>query len=1077
MSSEKRPIKKRNRPSLVCTACRKRKIKCDKGRPCSACVRNKTPDLCRYDSNWVVNGKRHSKGGIREEEKAIQEYIALMNQGRDDGQAGLDKSNPLLKMKREIEELEATMRNYESEIDRLKHSETHDKQMPDFTSDTLRVRNGNDVTTFLYRRMCGDNDDGVTEAEEFYKTRACIKCFTRGILECDHNDCRTKMDSIKDAFIGILPFAHEDEEISPLQEYYSKYSDDSDCNFSQHPFTWCATIRIDPVFVLLRKYCQMNASLRMPVGQETAGPTMVDDEKLKQQTNGPELEENKSDQFPLGNQYLKHVHSSALTLGLTLYHVGANDDLKLLEKVIQVLPNKKVLWLLTGRFFTILYPYFPFLDEATFRAQVSKMIGPELFEEQKINKIDIDSKIELANLACFLVILRLTYVSLFSNKPSVNENILRSNDSSPQIKSRKYLMSNPVDVSAVDLARLCFREAQGSMEHSFKIVQCAYMLRMYLMVSPEEGDGMEGIRSLLLNNNLVLLCMACGMNREPDNILSTPREDRKSNLKRRMWYFLISLEILYSYLHGNPILSESVISDVRFPYNYNGEGSKPEEDVEYAVAASVSFGQEHLSLCINALFETISRGGRHVRISELTTSLSYIELVSEKYFGELEYYCSRLPTENVANAYSKMVKLRIQMGVRVFHLCVSSFFFTYYERNFNQKLNIFYLKKLMRLSVCLVLPYLNIIVGESETVLGDGGDMIMNPALQRLIHVLNEVFLLITVRVGGTIYNIIKNPESAAKMANDESFQLKYKMLCRLMNFMEFSINHCNIATSLMSQRYYYSWGINKTHNYYLKVAMSEEFYASFSQHSLKTFEYATVEDMEEILDFTYKSLRLVDEGFSKYKSNSKYDLEPRMQLVPTLVSNMQASNKLEIAPIFLDMAFARKPRRTEILKKGQSNIVDNFQPASSGTETIGSNNSSTNINDFSSMQMDLLLPNNDYSMPDMSQDFANYDFNNVSTTAVVDNLWLLMLSNKTLNGRLLSQSFDLESFPQNIARQAQGFDKIDPLQLNFDQQVPYSELPMNQIYPPFEVSGMINNQNNASNAPNDSVFSPFNPM
>ncbi|CAH2355972.1 multidrug resistance regulator 1 [[Candida] railenensis] len=42
------PIKKRNRPSLVCEPCKRRKIKCDKGRPCESCTKNNIPHKCTY---------------------------------------------------------------------------------------------------------------------------------------------------------------------------------------------------------------------------------------------------------------------------------------------------------------------------------------------------------------------------------------------------------------------------------------------------------------------------------------------------------------------------------------------------------------------------------------------------------------------------------------------------------------------------------------------------------------------------------------------------------------------------------------------------------------------------------------------------------------------------------------------------------------------------------------------------------------------------------------------------------------------------------------------------------------------
>jgi hypothetical protein len=53
-------IRKNNRPSLVCTNCRRRKVKCDRKLPCTRCVKSKLTDTCSYDSildfNALIDG-------------------------------------------------------------------------------------------------------------------------------------------------------------------------------------------------------------------------------------------------------------------------------------------------------------------------------------------------------------------------------------------------------------------------------------------------------------------------------------------------------------------------------------------------------------------------------------------------------------------------------------------------------------------------------------------------------------------------------------------------------------------------------------------------------------------------------------------------------------------------------------------------------------------------------------------------------------------------------------------------------------------------------------------------------------
>lgn len=48
MSPSEPATKRRNRLSLSCNYCKKRKVKCDRGRPCTSCVKYHVPELCEY---------------------------------------------------------------------------------------------------------------------------------------------------------------------------------------------------------------------------------------------------------------------------------------------------------------------------------------------------------------------------------------------------------------------------------------------------------------------------------------------------------------------------------------------------------------------------------------------------------------------------------------------------------------------------------------------------------------------------------------------------------------------------------------------------------------------------------------------------------------------------------------------------------------------------------------------------------------------------------------------------------------------------------------------------------------------
>lgn len=52
-----KPKRQRNRVPVSCLACKKRKVKCDKGKPaCGGCVRNGVGHLCQYiNPPWIDN--------------------------------------------------------------------------------------------------------------------------------------------------------------------------------------------------------------------------------------------------------------------------------------------------------------------------------------------------------------------------------------------------------------------------------------------------------------------------------------------------------------------------------------------------------------------------------------------------------------------------------------------------------------------------------------------------------------------------------------------------------------------------------------------------------------------------------------------------------------------------------------------------------------------------------------------------------------------------------------------------------------------------------------------------------------
>lgn len=104
-----------------------------------------------------------------------------------------------------------------------------------------------------------------------------------------------------------------------------------------------------------------------------------------------------------------------MLLGLTFYDGGIDEELKLIEKIELVLPNKRITWKLIERFFTHLYPFFAIIDELYFKSLINRLLGPESSDDEKISKLKVEKRLDFVYLGLLLIVLRLSYLSLFSN--------------------------------------------------------------------------------------------------------------------------------------------------------------------------------------------------------------------------------------------------------------------------------------------------------------------------------------------------------------------------------------------------------------------------------------------------------------------------------------------------------------------------------------------------------------------------------------------------------------------------------------------------------------------------------------
>lgn len=530
-TSEVNERRKRNRPSLVCNFCKKRKTKCDKGRPCSMCVKSKAGHSCTYDSNWVDHDGKIRKLNSQAYVQSAKFPIAMLpvrqsgsgtavKDNNKDSNVDADGSSMLLVSKRELEELREKLRKYEDKKTDLRTDDFNDEHK--YITKTIVISEDNHLKKIA---LCQSVIEFPTGGFALHNPKqpgeivySCNDVYTDDLTSTD-----TQILASDGSMFGINPYDNNDEKIDLFG------TDESDevrevrelqGRFNRGALTWASVARKDPAISLLKEYIQTkkkpsgrsvsvskdnrSESLLSPMDSATPSSAnssdIVNTQRVKLGTCNdinPENTDNFEQKDLVTNEYvpykntmkdtkladqcekLKQMDKNTITLGLTLFDGQVGRDLKLIEQIKYTLPKRKVIWLLIKRFFRFLYPFFPFLDEISFREDISTIIGAESFEDKRLNTVSAEKRIDLANLGILLILLRLSYLSLFSNSASANENNLRTTDISPKAKEIKYLLSNPISVNAIDVAQICLHQFQLTRKLNLPVLQCALFVRLY----------------------------------------------------------------------------------------------------------------------------------------------------------------------------------------------------------------------------------------------------------------------------------------------------------------------------------------------------------------------------------------------------------------------------------------------------------------------------------------------------------------------------------------------------------------------------------------------------------------------
>lgn len=755
MSAQSR---KRNRRSLSCLFCKKRKVKCDKGHPCSTCTKYNSE--CVYETAVKVAKTQPTNNNVYDELELLKEKLASLE-------------------------------------------DSFKEVAPKFSPPTYPFPTRDSVKSNTSLDYFGYNPAEYGDTINFFGGPSPILI---------HNNSRR--------------------------------------NFG--PLSWFMMMRTDTamqkLWELKKHTKKMQKLLIFQVDGKLSEQTAKVYKRKLQQSFGESEElrpfvstvrEETSTLIKVRKLAKSKINERAKSLGLMFYEGGFEEELELVDKIDLVLPPRKVIWKLIDRFFVVLYPLFPLLDEEDFQSKLTPIIGSRDEVEERVT-LKVSKKLDFIYLGTLLTVLRLTFLTLFSNSTKDNEANLVSNDPSPQVQEIKYLLNNTISIDCIDVAEMCLDLFNLSRNCLFPLLQLAIFLKCYRIYSPEDSEMSDynNTGSSIYTGTLLQMAYSMGLNREPD-IAIGPRPDlaKQNNLARKMWYFLLILDLNTAVASGAPVQTHPLSFDTKTPFYATGNSNIKDTEREKIIVELYSKVDKNLHK-VTELMNLIINVKGETDLTELCSKLDLIELGFTQVHGSLSHF---VRSESVSS--QQVVERGIQMKIYFLSMgfIISVYFhiFNHYEQKKNRELTYFYLKKMLFIAIHEMLPYYNMMVDNTSEIFRDSTDIVITPLFLSVVHKSLILLESLYLRARFTIDELESSPNHTNNINLDVEYQERFKSLRIFQGLCSSSIKILFETIGKLSNRYFYAWRMLKAGSFVWKTLQDGEVFERYKNDRV-TFDMST---------------------------------------------------------------------------------------------------------------------------------------------------------------------------------------------------------------------------------------------
>lgn len=816
---------------------------------------------CAYEATWApeLQGPRslsESSESLNFQTADKQKLLkAIKPEEPNDGLPGDMLADILLSFSQSTEEMILLPKR---KYDQLTYAKEHDATIDDFQAVIAPITVGN-----LGHQAFNANvglvqtplHDGLTPGNIFYETQ--------GAQQVRFEPHVTKL--VKNDFLGVNPFQEYGERLCLIDLFtleYHGYSTRIDHNGA---FSWRNLQKKDFWLMRLLEFVGDET-----VSEETKKTSFGDTAQVKARTNMNRagLYDEEAQQKLPSKRIPSTFHSpqsqaqswlqstDANALGLMLYEDDVEFNIRLIEQLRQMIPKKRTVWLLVRRYFSYLYPFAPYVDEHDFRQVISRIIGQECFEDLEV-KFCLKSKVDIINISVLLVMIRFSYVSLFSNRVSANEVILNSND--PKLEELRFLFKNPVNLHCIEFGHRCLHQMLFQKITNIPLLQLTLFLRTYSYLAPEEGDDCNGSNSQIFNSLLVQIAYILGINRDPTQYPGSVNP-KQAQFIRKIWTHLNVSDVFQGYRYGNPISTNPSLGDTKLPFLEENNENIFDKELDRSVTRVLNFSDILSGGAMRNLIDLTLNVKSPVSLPHFTSLLNQIETSSGSVLGNLRDYLGPLEIQKASYSYGKLVKCALLLSLNSFFLTNLCHLVAYYRDKNNVSLFSYYYKKMIFFSINEILPVIPTFVTKLEEIFGEGVSVWMNPLIIDALYRVNEVIISSITASSSYILRERQLPNHQAKLTDPEYFT-HFQKLCKLVVLLEKLSKICLVAESIMSNRYYFAWRVFKSHQKLMHALSDANFHryasskpwAAAGPHNLNSLQ------LQELIDILKTNVQFLE--------------------------------------------------------------------------------------------------------------------------------------------------------------------------------------------------------------------------